>query len=509
MLALVLLLGACSSGASNKSSSSQGEKLIISIPSEAGTLDPGVTMDNSAWKITYPTYEKLVAYDGSKTTVKSSLAKSWDISDDGLTYTFHLEKGHKFADGSAVDANAVKFSFERTLKIAKGPSDLYNIIKNITVVDNTTVKFELKNNFPPFLSTLAANYGGIVNPKVKEHEENGDLGQAYLASHTMGSGPYELSEYKKGQYYKLTVNKNNTVKPTLQTVYFQISSDVSGERLKLKKGEIDIAEGLPTDQIKELEGQDGLTVVNNPSLLVDYIYMNIGKGNDALKNKTFRQGLSQAIDYHSIITKTMQGFASEFQGPIPKGLWGHDDNAKMYSYNKVEAKKLIDESGFSGTKLNLLYSDHLPYWEQLALAIQSNLKDVGIKVNLTKVAYATMRDKIDAGDFDLCLGVWSPDYGDPYMFMNYWFDSKDWGLAGNRSFYKNADVDELIRKAASISDQEERTKLYKQAQDIINDDAVYIYLDQREFVLPMRSDVKGFVYNPMLEGIYNLAEMSK
>jgi peptide/nickel transport system substrate-binding protein len=509
LLAITLVLGGCAGKSSNGGSSSQGKQLIVSIPSDAGTLDPGVSMDNSAWKITYPTYEKLVAYDGSKTTVKPSLAKSWEISDDGLTYTFHLEKGHKFSDGTPVDANAVKFSFERTLKIAKGPSDLYSIIKNITVVDDYTVKFELKNNFPPFISTLAANYGGIVNPKVKEHEQNGDLGQNYLASHTMGSGPYELSDYKKGQYYKLTVNKYSKVKPKIQTVYFQISTDVSGERLKLKKGEIDIAEGIPTDQIKELENTEGITVVKQPSLLVDYVYMNIGKGNKALKNKTFRQGLSEAIDYQSIINQTMQGFASEFRGPVPKGLWGHDPNAKMYTYNKEDAKKLIDQSGFAGTELNLLYSDHLPYWEQLALAIQSNLKDVGVKVKLTKVAYATMRDKIDAGDFDLCLGVWSPDYGDPYMFMNYWFDSSNWGLAGNRSFYKNDQVDQLVRKAASISDQNERAKLYKQAQDIINEDAVYIYLDQREFALPMRSNVKGFVYNPMLEGIYNLAEMSK
>jgi peptide/nickel transport system substrate-binding protein len=508
-LAVIMMLSACNGGATKKKQASGNERLLVSITAEAGTLDPGVTMDNLAWKITYPTYEKLTVYDGESTKVIPGLAKDWQISDDGLTYTFQLKKGHHFADGSKVDANAVKFSFERTLEIAKGPSGLYSVIKNIAVVDPYTVKFQLKNKFPPFLSTLAANYGGIVNPNVKKHEKGGDIGQSYLSTHTMGSGPYQLEDYKKGQYYKLTASSNNDKKPKIKEVYFQISSDVSGERLKLTKGEIDIAEGIPTDQIKELEAADGVNVVKSPSLLVDYVYINIGKGNKALNSKEFRQGLSYAINYESIIKNTMQGLGSRFQGPIPKGLWGHDPNTKMYDYNVDKAKQFIGGSGFDGTELTLLYSDKQTYWEQLALAIQSNLKDVGVKLKLEKLADPTSREKIDAGDFDLSLGVWSPDYGDPYMFMNYWFDSKNWGLAGNRSFYKNDKVDELVRKAASISDQKEREALYKQAQDIINEDAVYLYLDQRKFVLPMRENVKGFVYNPMLEGIYTLADMYK
>ena len=172
-------------------------------------------------------------------------------------------------------------------------------------------------------------------------------------------------------------------------------------------------------------------------------------------------------------------------------------------------RKLLEKANVGDVSLDLLYSDNKPYWEELALVLQSNLGEIGVKVNLNKVAYATMREQIDNGEFDLSLGVWSPDYGDPFMFMNYWFDSDNWGLAGNRSFYKNAKVDSLVKEAASISEQAEREDLYKKAQEIIVDDAVYIYLAQKDFVLPMRDNVKGFIYNPMLEGIYNLQDMSK
>ncbi len=198
---LVFTISACgnnnssqpaASTAANSSSAAETsgkDTLIVAMTADEGTLDPAVTMDNAAWKITYPTYERLVDYDGDSTEVKPGLAKEWKVSPDGLTWTFTLNEGHQFADGTKVDANAVKFTFDRILKIAKGPVDVFGVIQEIKAQDASTVVFTLKENFTPFLSTLAANYGGIVNPKVMEHEENGDQGQNYLAEQTMGSGP--------------------------------------------------------------------------------------------------------------------------------------------------------------------------------------------------------------------------------------------------------------------------------------------------------------------------------
>ena len=105
---------------------------------------------------------------------------------------------------------------------------MYEIIKETRVIDSHTVEFELENEFPPFISTLAANYGSIVNPKVMEHEEDGDLGQNFLAANTMGSGPYQLEEYEKGQFYKMSPNPENNTELQLKTVIFQIASDTSG-----------------------------------------------------------------------------------------------------------------------------------------------------------------------------------------------------------------------------------------------------------------------------------------
>ena len=497
------------SSATSTNTSTNPDTLTIAISGDMGTLDPGVSMDNFSWKITYPTYERLVEFDGESTEVKPGLASSWETSDDGLKWTFHLEKDHKFEDGTEVNADAVKFTFDRTIGLGKGPADTYKIIKEVNVVDDYTIEFVLNNAFSPFLSTLATNYGGIINPAVMKEEVNGDKAQGYLSNHTAGSGAYTLAEWKKGEYLKLGLNPNSGKSPKLKEVYFKLVADPSESRLQLEKGDIDIAEGIEISQLAELKDKDNISIVQKPGLFVDYLYLNTSKGNASLQNKDVRQAINYAIDYKSIIDQVMSGYASEMKGPIPNGLWGHDDSVFQYTYDVDKAKSLLQSSGQTNLELNLLYSDRYTNWEQEALIIQANLADIGITVNLNKVAYATMRDMLDSGDFDLALGAWSPDYADPSMFMNYWFDSNNFGLAGNRAFYSNPEVDELVRKATTINDNKERESIYKKTQDIVVEDAPYAYFYQKDFVLPMNKSVQGFIYNPMLEGIYNLEDMSK
>lgn len=314
---------------------------------------------------------------------------------------------------------------------------------------------------------------------------------------------------EKGESITLEVNEHSKIQPHFKKVLFRIINDPSVQRMQLEKGEIDIAEGIPVDQIHTLENVEHVTILQEPSLLVDYVYINTKNGHPALQDKRVRQALNYAIDYESLISGVQLGFATQMHGPIPEGLWGHDKSVKQYNHDVEKAKQLLQEAGVENLELTLLYSDNKSWWESEAITIQANLAEIGVKVNLNKVAYATSREMMDKGEFDLMLGVWSPDFGDPYMFMNYWFDSENHGLAGNRAFYANPEVDQLLREAVAKNDQEVRHNLYKQVQDIVLEDAPYILLYQKDFILPMNKRVKGFVYNPMLEGQYNLHEMSK
>jgi peptide/nickel transport system substrate-binding protein len=128
---------------------------------------------------------------------------------------------------------------------------------------------------------------------------------------------------------------------------------------------------------------------------------------------------------------------------------------------------------------------------------------------MESMANATMRDRINKGDYDISIGNWSPDYGDPFEFMNSWFETSRYGLAGNRSFYTNADVNQMVMKAATLSDQKQRNEIYQKAQKIVVNEAAYVYLYQKNYVVGVRSAVKGFVFNPMLEQIFNIDAITK
>ncbi|CQR72073.1 putative D,D-dipeptide-binding periplasmic protein DdpA precursor [Sporomusa ovata DSM 2662] len=489
------------------------DTLVIGMASDLATIDPAATMDNASWKITYPCYDRLVKYktvDGkSSTEVEPMAAESWTVSPDGKEWVFKLRQDIKFHDGTPVNAQAVKFSFDRVLKIRKGPADYFPTLKTVEVVDDYTVKFIMEKPFPPFLYTLATNAASIINPAVMKYEKDGDLASGYLASHTMGSGAYDLKEWNSQQNIKLQAMEGYWGgNPALKTILIQFIKDASTQRLQLENGDLDIAESIPADQLDALKGKSDLQISEFHSLNANLVYINNKKV--PLNNVKVRQALNYAIDYQTLIQGAIKGKGIQLKGPVPEGLWGYDANLKSYSTNVEKAKQLLAEAGVgSNLTLKLLYSDYKAYWESEALLIQDNLSKVGIKVELEKVAWATLREKVDKADFDLCLGVWSPDYADPQMFMTYLYDSRMQGLSGNRAFYKNDQIDILLREAERISEQPERVKLYQQAQQIALEDAPYILLFQSDIMTAMRKNVQGFVFNPMLENMYNFESMNK
>lgn len=508
--ALAAALAGCGGG-SGSGSKIPKDMLVVGVATDVASVDPAVAMEN--WQVPYYCYERLVQYkmeNGKPSTeVEGSLAKSWTVSEDGLTWTFKLNPGHKFDDGTAVDAKAVKFSFDRVKAIKKGPSDYFKLVESVEAPDAETVVIKLTRPFAPFLQTLAVDSGNIVNPKVMEHEKDGDFGSGYLANHSAGSGPYKVAEFSQGQSIKLAVNEHYAGKaPALKTIVFQIVKDPSAQRLQLEKGDLDIAAGIPMNQLEELKNNKDITVNEAPGMLASVIYLNNTKA--PLDNVKFRQALSYAVDYKGIIDGAVKGHGEQLTTPVPKGMWGRDDNAAGYSYDVNKAKELLSQSGVAaGTQLTLLYSDNQPFNETQALMLQNNFKAIGIDLKLEKTAWPTFRERVDKKDFELGMGTWSPDYADPQNYMSYWFDSGYFGLAGNRSFYKNDKVDALLREAESSSDHQRRIQLYQEAQQLVLADAPYLFLFQTNAMVPMRKTVKGFVYNPMLDNMYNFADMSK
>jgi peptide/nickel transport system substrate-binding protein len=489
------------------------DTLVIGKASDPQTLDPAITIDNNDWTITYPCYQRLMRYkvEGGKgsTSVEGDLADSWKVSKDNLVWDFKLKKGQKFSDGTPVDAAAVKFSFERMMKLGQGPSEAFPTDLKVSVVDPMTVRFTLTKVFAPFLYTLANDGAGIVNPNVLKRADAGEDAKVFLAGNTAGSGPYQLVSWTKGQSLVMEVNPNyGGKKPALKQFIVKIIGDAASRRLQLENGDLDLAESLPMDQLDGLKGKPGIAVAEFPSFNATYLYLNNKKA--PLNNPDVRRAISYAVDYTGIIGGVLKGQATQMRGPIPLGMWGHDTGVMQFKTDLEKAKALLAKAGVSNLKLGFLYcSARNPNWEPIGLSTQANLAKLGITVKMENLANAAMRERVGKGDYDISIGGWSPDFADPFMFMNYWFDSEKQGLPGNRSFYSNPEVDKLVRQAASISDQKERTKLYQQAQKIVVDEAAYVYLYQTNYRTALRDSVKGFVFNPMLESIYNVESMSK
>lgn len=486
------------------------DTLVIGKAADPQTLDPAVTIDNNDWTVTYPAYQKLMRYkqEGGKgsTEVEGDLAESWKVSDDGLTWTFKLRDGQKFADGSPVDAEAVKFSFERLLRMKQGPSEAFPADMEIIADDPQTVTFKLKTPFAPFLYTLANNGAGIVNPKALQAQ--GDKADAWLAVNTAGSGPYQLVSWQKGQALTLEPNPHyGGKKPSLARVVVKIVPEASSRRLQLQQGDLDIAEDIPVDQLAALKSASGVVVQEHPSLRVTYLYLNNKTG--PLANADLRHAVVNAVDYQGIVDGILQKQAQQTRGPIPEGMWGYDPSLPLPKQDLDAAKQALARSGQSKPSLLFRYSTRDPAWEPIALATQANLAAIGINVKLEKLANATLRENLGKGEFDISIGNWSPDFADPYMFTSYWFDSGKHGLAGNRSFYTNPQVDEWLREAATLSDQARREELYKKVQQQVVKDAAYVYLYQKNYQVAMRDNVKGFVFNPMLEAVFNVGDMTK
>lgn len=487
------------------------DTLVIGKAADPQTLDPAVTIDNNDWTVTYPAYQKLMRYkqEGGKgsTQVEGELAESWKVSDDNLTWTFKLRPGQKFADGTAVDAEAVKFSFERLMRMKQGPSEAFPADMEVTADDAATVTFRLKSPFAPFLYTLANNGAGIVNPKALQAQ--GDKADAWLATNTAGSGAYQLVSWQKGQTLTLEPNPHygGDAKPALARVVVKIVPEASSRRLQLQQGDLDIAEDIPVDQVAALKSAPGVAVREFPSLRVTYLYLNNKTG--PLANADLRHAVVNAVDYQGIIDGILQKQASQTRGPIPEGMWGYDDSLPVPRQDLDAARQALERSGQSRPTLLLRYSTRDPAWEPIALTTQANLAALGINVKLEKLANATLRDNLGKGEFDISIGNWSPDFADPYMFTSYWLDSEKHGLAGNRSFYSNPQVDAWLREAATLSDQGRREALYKQVQQQVVKDAAYVYLYQKNYQVAMRDNVTGFVFNPMLEAVFNVADIKK
>ncbi|TWT14530.1 ABC transporter substrate-binding protein [Planomicrobium sp. CPCC 101079] len=464
-------------------------------------LDPHGSAANTAFRVTYMLYDRLVTYEGASTEPQPMLAESWEVSEDGKEYTFHLVENATFHDGSPVTAEAVQYSFTRAMDVGKSAAGIFSKVidkDSFEIIDDHTIKITLKQPFAPFISTLGTVYANILNPNLEENHGD-DLGESYLAEAEVGSGPYTLESWDRGE--KLVMKANPDYwggAPTMETVNINFVSEASTARLMLEKGEIDLIDNsmVSPEVLSQMEGTDGVEIVKATGYQIDYMPMNIESG--PLSDVRVRQAIAHSINYDALLESVYLGQAERIVGAVPKGMFGFNPDAKLYEYDLDKAKALLEEAGHAeGLTLEIAISENDEVRSNTALLLQSDLEKVGVTLDIKTYAWPTFLDLVTSGKHDFGLVSWTPDYPDPDYNLWYFAHSSSKGPGFNLAFYENSEVDQLLEEARTSTDESLRENNYMEIQNIMAEEVPYIFVAQPNLQAASRSWVKGYELNPM------------
>jgi peptide/nickel transport system substrate-binding protein len=482
--------------------------LILGHVSDIATLDPAKAYDSRSYKMLYGVYETLVGYkratDAAGNTtytgaLEPRLAESWESSPDGSKWTFKLKKGIKFHDGTPFNAEAVKFSLDRAMLMTGGPewylTSCLEPEKSIEVIDESTVRFNLTKPVATFLPVLTQPVAMIVSPTaVKTHGgiEPGKVNE-WMANNAVGTGPFRLKERIPSEQVVLVANPDYWGQnPQVKTIIFKVIKESSNLIMLLKSGEIDmILRGLTYKDYSDLEKSSGIKLYKKEDW-GELRFAPCSFKNPPMDNTRVRQALNFAVDKKTIIDKVCYGYAAVLDGPIPSGMWSYDKSLNPYSYNPTKAKQLLKEAGFpEGFSVEMGYPEADAERREVAMIVQSNLKDAGIDVKLTGYSWPTFLDKYWAGSLPFMMAKWSP-LPDPDFLLTSQFHTKNQGKGGNVCFYSNPKVDDLLDKARVEVDRQKRRELYREVQKIILEDAPWVFLYSPMRLIAMRDNVMGY-----------------
>ncbi len=501
--------GAASGGGAGPGTPVAGGELVFGRGHDSVRLDPGHETDGESFKVIDNLYENLVTYADTTTDIVPELAYRWELTPDGLTYTFHLRPGVKFHDGTPLDAEAVLFSLDRQRAMTPphpfhsvgGPYTYWqsmgmdDIIADLKAADDSTVVFTLARRNAPFLANLAMGFAAIVSPTAaRKHGED-------FFKFPTGTGPFRFVEWVKDDRIVLERNPDYWgAKPYLDRVVFRSIPENTVRLLALETGEIAGMDGINAELAKRLEGNQGFTLLKQPGMNVGYLAMNMDK--PPFDKLEVRQALNHAVQRDAIVAGLYGGYGTPAVNPMPPTLWGYNRSVVGYGYDPAKAKELLAAAGFpNGFKTELwAMTGPRPYMPdplKVAEAIQSDLKAVGIDATLKTLEWGTYLDQVQGGKHPLCLLGWTGDNGDPDNFLYVLLGKASTRLpAQNVAFYRSDEVDGLLRQAQEESDVAQRTALYEQAQALIHRDAPWVPIAHMTQLFGFRRNVHGFPRHP-------------
>jgi len=538
LILLVVFISSCSKKESTDKIFKYNE------PNGIESLDPITVNNYPALHVLTNVCEGLLEYD-KDANLQPVIARSYEISPDGKTYTFHLRSDVFFHDdecfpdkkGRRVIASDFKYCYERCCnpdtktrglwvyrdKVAgaeeysKAPAKVIEI-KGFAAANDSTFIINLVAPFAPFMSILTMPYG-YVYPKeaVEFYKDN-------VGFHIVGTGPFKFVKWDVDKELLFEKNKHYWAKdkdgsPLPHIDGFQVSFirspeteflDFKERRLDFQKPSIDVNAQIADDN-GNLKPEYDFNLIKQPYLNTVYLCtmlntkMEGGKNNQLADNKKLRQALNYAIDREKIVKYVLKNKGTPgVNGPLPKGMPGFSDSVKGYTYDKEKAKKLLEEAGYPGGKgLNLKLVFHNDESQrELCEAIQSQFRDLGIDIKIEEMLGATHRSAQNEGKLTFWRANWGADYYDPENYYALFYSKNETPIGPNTSHYKNAKVDSLYELGLKLTDFNERMKAYREIDKIIFEDSPWMIVYYNQFIYLKQKNVEGMYVDGL--GIINL-----
>jgi len=504
--------------------------LVFGSSGDAVRLDPGDVTDGESIQRMDNIFEGLVFFKSGTTEIEPCLATSWEISEDGKEITFHLREGVKFHDGTDFNADAVVFAFARQYdtnhpyyQYGQWPywGWMYGDIDKVEKIDDYTVKVVMKKINASIMTSLAMFTVNIVSPaNAEKYKED-------AFKNPCGTGPFKFVEWVKADHITLEANEDYwRERAKLDKLIFKVIPDGSARLMALEVGEVQGIEYINPVDFDRIRANKDLVLMSEPGMNIGYMAINTGYGYidannnyardieeeplvktpgyyEPLTKKKVRQAINMAIDKQSIVDNLYMGTAIKAKNGMPPFMLGYNDDIIDYPYDPAKAKELLAEAGYpDGFEVTLYVMPvSRPYMfdpPKIGEAIQSYLGAVGIKVNIYQVDWGTYLQETMDGNAQMCLLGWTGDNGDPDNFLNVLYGANvcSIGTSGNYGFYINSTAQALLTEALATYDTEKRATYYKKFQEMIHEDACYVYLAHSNQNLAFRANVKGYVLHP-------------
>ena len=492
ILCVSLLISACGG---TKEAAIQ-DTIVVANGADAATLDPHTTNDQPSNRISHQIYSRLTEVDGDL-QVMPGLAESWEQVSDTAT-VFHLRQGVKFHNGEELTSADVKFSLER-MQNSPAVAHIIGAVDSIEVIDRYTVKVTTSEPFGPLLYHLAHAATSILNEKAV------NAGGDNYGQNPVGTGPYQFVDWVVGDQVVLKAfDDYYGDKPAIENAIFRSIVEGTNRAIALETGEVHIAYDIEPIDTALIKDNDNLTLLEDESLSTAFFGMNTQKA--PFDNVKVRQAIGYAISQEDIIETVVLGAGIAANSSIGPKVFGHNPEAKYYKQDVEKARQLMAEAGYGDGFKTTVWTNDNPLRLQIAQIMQAQLRQIGIDMSIEVLEWGAYLDGTARGNHEMYIFGWVTITGDADYGLFPLYSSSTHGGGGNRSFYTNAEVDELLAKARMSTDFEVRQAIYEDLQIILQEELAIVNLYWQFQNAGLQNAVKNFSLAPT--GIHSLRSVS-